>query len=141
MLLKKQKSHYQKLAWIVIRDAVGFYFGIQEFFDANNNLTEAVDFLVKQGKTKDEARKIVLSRMKELTEDFEHCKEILSTDNIWHQLLDQDPEVFFQYLNTLSTDERRELAVVPRWTTRDYFLGRPYLNDKFGINAGTNSST
>lgn len=138
MLLKRQKSHYQRLAFMVLRDAIGFYFGIPEFFDLNSDVNSAINTLITSGKTKEEAIKIIDKRIKDLKEDYKHCEEILSTNNIWYELLELDAEIFFNYINTLSSSEKQELAVIPKWTTQDYSLGRPYINDKFSTYERTN---
>lgn len=139
--MEKQCFNYQRLAFVVLRDAVGFYFGIPEFFTQNADKAEAIKFITGTGKTEEAAEKIIAKRTKELEEDFEHCCELIKSDNIWYQLLGLSPEVFYNYLQNLSPEERRELAVIPKWTTQDYSLGRPYINDKFILNAGTNSLT
>lgn len=139
--MSNQCFNYQKLAYIVIRDAVGFYFGIPEFFAQNSDKEQAIDSIVSTGKTQEEAEKIVNKRTKELQEDFNYCYELLKSDNIWYQLVGLNPEAFYTYLQSLSVEERQKLAVIPKWTTQDYSLGRPYINDKFILDAGNHSTT
>lgn len=133
--------NYQRLAYTVLRDATGFYFGIPMFFEQNSDKTVAIKSITDTGKTPDEAEKIIYKRTKELEEDFKHCYELINSDNIWYQLLGLTPESFYNYLQNLPAEERRQLAVVPKWTTQDYSLGRPYINDKLVLNARTDGLT
>lgn len=140
--MSKSRFNYQRLAYTVLRDAVGFYFGIPEFFEQNSDRQESIQAIIDTGKTEEEAEKILVKRTKELQDDFSHCCILLKTDNIWYQLLDLNPEFFYNYLQGLSKEEKASLAVVPKWITQDYSLGRPYISDKFLLDAtGNNSST
>lgn len=138
--MSKQCFNYQRLAYVVLRDAIGFYFGIPAFFEQNKDKTTAINSIMDTGKTQEEAEKIILKRTKELQDDFNHCCVLLKSDNVWYQLLGVNPEFFYNYLQGLSEDERRDLAVIPKWTTQDYSLGRPYINDKFTLDVGNNSA-
>lgn len=139
--MSTQHFNYQRLAYTVLRDAVGFYFGIPEFFEQNSDRAKAIKTIIDTGKTPEEAEKIIAKRTKELQDDFSHCCVLLKSDNIWYQLLGVNPDFFYQYLQGLSAEERQNLAVVPKWTTQDYSLGRSYISDKFILDAGNNSIT
>lgn len=139
--MSNQCFNYKRLAYTVLRDAIGFYFGIPEFFEQNSDKTKAVQLITDTGKTHEEAEKIIQKRTKELQDDFNHCCVLLKHDNIWYQMLGVNPEFFYNYLQTLTKEERLGLAVVPKWMTQDYSLGRPYINDKFILDAGNNNTT
>jgi len=146
--VKAQRQHYRYLAYCVIRDAIGFYFGIPKFLESYN-FDEVFDLLYKnkvkllQKKknrllTEDEELKCrvsvdkqILKRRTELIEDLIYCEAILFTDNHWLELLDVNSEFLEKYLSSLSEESKEQLAVIPRWTTRDHALSRPYINDTF----------
>lgn len=73
----------------------------------------------------------IQNRLKELTMDYEYCEDVLFNDNIWLQLLDVNGEFLKSYLNKLPQETKDQLAVVPKWNTRDHSLGRAYINDDF----------
>jgi len=145
-----QHLRYRYLAYCVIRDAIGFYFGIPKLFEQSNfsvALKEFTDQKINElQKSKNRpleqkeidkctkvTEKLMASRLKELTTDYENCQDVLFTDNLWLQLLDLDSEFFKNYLPKLSSELIDELAVVPKWHTRDHSLGRPYINDNFDL--------
>jgi hypothetical protein len=139
--MDKQCLNYQRLAYTVLRDAAGFYLGIPEFFIQNADKDVAIKSITDTGKTEEEAQKIIAKRIKELEDDFKDCFTLLTSDNIWYQLLGLNPENFYNYLQNLSAEDKADLAVVPKWTTQDYSLGRPYISDKLILNGGTNRFT
>jgi hypothetical protein len=145
-----QKLRYRYFAYCVVRDAIGFYFGIPKFLqtvDFNTVVSEKVKAKVAEaeaelgrkpsskelGRYRRSVEKSVKSRIRELEEDFEHCKLVLFEDNLWLNHLDLDVEFFKTYLPKLSEDVKNQLAVVPSWTTRDHSLGRPYLVDNKNV--------
>jgi hypothetical protein len=114
-----QKLRYRYFAYSVIRDAIGFYFGIPKFLqtvDFNEvvrmrladkvALREGVVGRALSDKEKTRYRKSieksVRSRIYELEEDYRFCEEVLFEDNIWLQHLDLDVEFFKHYLPKLS---------------------------------------
>lgn len=145
--LTSQKQRYKYLAYCVVRDAIGFYLGIPQFLHENKDTTKACNYVfkckIKTRKTpltekdvealKQWSENTVSARIKELEEDFEHCIELLTTNNIWLQLLDTTPEVLIKQINSLTELERETLAIVPKWTTQDHALGRPFINDDFRL--------
>lgn len=149
-VLYVQNLRYKRLAYCVIRDAIAFYFGIPKLFK-DNDYTGAVDDLIvakisslekaknrpltekEVAKCKRLTEKIMAVRLKELTTDYDQCKEVLFEDNLWLQLLDLKADFFKNFLDTLPQETKDELAVIPKWTTRDHSLGRPYINDNFEL--------
>jgi hypothetical protein len=148
--LELQQKRYKYLAYIVVRDAIGFYFGIPEFLLEDNLedvFVRAVEEKIKELKkekgrnlTSREFNRCLISvkralnaRIKELEEDFNNCQDVLFEDNLWLQLLDLDAMFFREYLPKLSTHIKKELAVIPKWGTRDHSLGRTYINDNFNL--------
>lgn len=148
LLLKTSENldrlRYKYVAYLVIRDAIGFYFGIPKFMKTLD--TEAViNYKVAErtkGKDLTERQlekhsrlvtKSVKARVAYLEDDLEHCREVLFTDNIWMQLLDLDVEFFKSYLDKLPPTITDELAIVPNWTTRDDSLSRPYSTSNKGL--------
>jgi hypothetical protein len=145
-----QNLRYKRFAYCIIRDAIAFYFGIPKLF-AENDYIKALDSLIAEklsnlekakkrpltereiNKCKRLTERLMASRLEELTTDFNHCKDVLFKDNVWLQLLDVNAEVFKTFLDTLPEHTKDELAVVPKWSTRDHSLGRPYINDNFKL--------
>lgn len=132
------KLRYRYLAYFVVRDAIGFYFGIPKFMDSIDRdkvIAERLEQKIagrdvpeeKVCRYRELIEKSVDNRISHLAEDFQHCEDVLFNDNIWLQLLDIDCEFFKSYLHKLSTSTTDELAIVPNWTTRDDSLSRPYL--------------
>lgn len=148
-----EQLRYKRLAFVTIRDAIAFYFGIPEFLK-DENLTEVfAKALQEKINTLQEdkqreltqkeinrcfhtVRKSLSLRIKELEEDLVHCENVLFHDNIWLQLLDVDENFFKTYLTRLNSEAKRSLAVVPKWGCRDHSLGRAYINDNFDLNQG-----
>jgi hypothetical protein len=145
-----QHLRYKYLAYCVIRDAIGFYFGIPKLFnqcpfeDAVSELSNQKITGLEQAKgrklTDSEVdkcvrltEKMMAGRLEELTEDYLYSKDVLFNDNLWLQLLDLNGSFFRDYLDSLSIDLKDELAVIPKWNTRDHSLGRPYINDDFNL--------
>lgn len=136
---------YRYLAYFVIRDAIGFYFGIPKFMDSLNTdklINDRLKLKLKDNPDADEKQierykrlidKSVKSRVAYLSDDYEHCKDVLFNDNVWLQLLDIDTEFFQTYLNKLPQETKDELAIVPSWTIRDDSLRRPYLNSEKAV--------
>lgn len=143
-----EQLRYKYLAYIVIRDALGFYFGIPQFLN-NEHLTKVFDKAVaekiretKKEKSRDLTdkeiancsrliRRSLAARVKELKEDWIHSKEVLFEDNLWLEWLGLDKDFFIYYIGSLNTEAKDALAVVPKWKTRDHSLGRMYINDNF----------
>lgn len=147
-----QKQRYKFFAYKVIRDAIGFYFGIPKFFKENDIRDEYKSQVAcklesiernKGRKPTDrevaKCQRIVLralnERIAELKTDFAYSKDVLfnNDDNIWLQHLELNGEFFKSYLDGLPEDTKDELAVIPKWSTRDHSLGRSYINDDFGV--------
>lgn len=143
-----QRRRYQYFAYLVIRDAIGFYLGIPKFLEDDdlnsvfetlyNQKIKALEKKKRRELTTDErfkcrlsVDKFIVKRRSELIEDFEHAKDVLFNDNMWLQWLDLNPEYLQKYLDSLPEESRERLAVIPGWTTRDHTLGRPYVNDSF----------
>lgn len=141
-----QKLRYKYFAYCVVRDAIGFYFGIPKFLqdvDFNEVVrqrlterTEARENVIgrllsdkEKAKYRKSIEKSVRTRIYDLEEDYRFCEQVLFEDNIWLQHLDLDPNFFKNYLPSLPDTTKDQLAVVPNWTTRDHSLGRPYLVD------------
>ena len=143
------KLHYKRLAYSVIRDAIGFYFGIPQFLKEaeetwqqafETKLRSKLDYHQKRtGREVTEAeleayrawvRRSMHNRILELTEDYEHCKDVLFNNNTWLELLEIDPRQLELRINLIDQETQDELAVVPTWTTSDYSLGRSYISDK-----------
>lgn len=142
-----QRLRYKYFAYIVVRDAIGFYFGIPKFKSSTDLETVVHERLEKKidlwqlkrktvisdserSKLEKSVRKKVNDRMQQLDADFIYCKQVLFEDNLWLQHLDLDPGFFKTYLPQLPDKMKDKLAVVPTWTRRDYALKRPYLVDK-----------
>lgn len=143
-----QQLRYRYLAYCVIRDAIGFYYGIPKFFNACNTeevhtkmISDKIESLQtlkskelnekERAKCELSVRRTIDKRIKELEEDYNNCVDVLFGDNIWLQLLDVKGEYLKHYLDTLPENMKDELAVVPKWATRDHSLGRSYINDDF----------
>lgn len=133
------KLRYRYLAYFVIRDAIGFYFGIPKFMeglDVDKIVKSKLDDKIKDKEVTDQQiekyrrliTKSINARITHLQEDHKFCQEVLFTDNIWLQLLDIDAQFLHTLLTKLTTEAADELAIVPNWTTRDDSLRRPYLN-------------
>lgn len=149
-MLTTQKQRYKYLAYIVIRDAIGFYFGIPKFLEQKNlesvlrkAVTEKV-MALKNEKGREltqkevtqcvrSVRRQLISRIRELESDFDCCQQVLFEDNLWLQLLDVNETFFASYLPKLNDKTKDMLAVVPKLKTRDHSLGRPYINDNFNF--------
>jgi hypothetical protein len=134
-----QNNRYKLLAFLIIRDAIGFFFGIPKFFESlnideviKNKLNDKIKDREITDKQKDKYRRLITksvnARIAYLQEDYEFCKDVLFTKNIWLELLNIDPIFFETYLNKMSEKSIDELAIVPNWTMRDESLRRPYLN-------------
>lgn len=130
---KALRNRYQRLAYCVVRDAIGFYLGIPHFFEDNTNHEEILTYLSSLYPDKDEEylEAKIKSRILELQEDYEYSRLLLSENNLWFEILDITPDIIQEYLNKLTTVERRKLAIIPRWATQDYSLGRPHINNNF----------
>jgi len=145
-----QKLRYQYFAYCVIRDALGFYFGIPQFLqtvDFNKVVSDRLALKIKDREDvvgrplsdKEKARyrksieRSVRTRIYELEEDYRYAEAVLFEDNIWLQHLDLDVEFFKHYLPKLAPEHKTQLAVVPNWTTRDHSLGRAYLVDNRNV--------
>ena len=151
--LNMEQQRYKRLAYVTVRDAIAFYFGIPEFLKDENltdvfarALQEKINTLQEDRQREltqkelikcfQSVRKSLRIRVKELEEDLVHCENVLFHDNIWLQLLDVEEDFFKVYLSRLDSDTKRALAVIPKWGTRDHSLGRVYINDNFDINQG-----
>jgi hypothetical protein len=129
---------YKYLAYIVVRDAIGFYFGIPKFlnsFDPEQVVEDRVNEK-KSTPSKDARRqklitRMVQNRMNVLMDDYRHSCEILFEDNLWLQLLDIEPDFFKNYLDKLPEEAKDKLAVVPTWRDRDEELRRPYQQAEY----------
>lgn len=130
---------YKCFAYFVIRDALGFYFGIPKFLstcDLNQVIEEKLDKKIKNqtlsveqiNKHRRLITKSVQKRVDSLREDYQNCQDTLFTDNLWLQWLGIDPEFFKRYVKTVSVTAIEELAIVPTWNRRDDLLRRPYLS-------------
>lgn len=145
-----QKRRYQYLAYIVLRDAIGFYFGIPQFLSEDNLddvFVKALQEKLKEIKAekgrnptpKEINRSIRLvkrslnARIKELEDDFANCEDVLFNKNIWLELLDLNEDFFRTYLPKLDDKIKADLAVIPKHGTRDHSLGRTYINDNFNL--------
>ncbi len=140
--IKKLRQGYQRLAYNVIRDAIGFFFGIPKFLAENKDRSIAYNYFlglklddgeIPSTKLKKDIEEKIDCRIQDLEEDLEDCKTLLFDDNIWYQVLNLTPETFVRYLNSLSEEEMSELAIVPKWTTQDCSLGRPHITDSFSL--------
>lgn len=145
-----EKLKYKRLAYCVVRDAIGFYFGIQKFFELNNPkdaytkiVQSRLEIIEREKgrkptereilKCKKFVRRLINARIKELKIDYVYTKQVLFTDNLWTEHLDINADYFRSYLENLPQNEKDALAVVPKWTTYDHSLGRPYINDNFDM--------
>lgn len=154
--LNLQKQRYRYLAYIVVRDAIGFYFGIPQFLAEDNLDSVFVNALQEKLKevrkekgrspTPKEVNRIIRlvkrslnARVKELEEDFATCKDVLFNRNIWLELLDLNEDFFKVYLPNLDDKLKKDLSVVPKWGTRDHSLGRTYINDNFNLSVNFNA--
>lgn len=136
---------YRYLAYFVIRDAIGFYFGIPKFMsDLDIDKVAEARLKVKLSvkptdseKQIDKHKRLILksinSRVEYLKEDYEFCKDVLFEDNVWLELLDIDPQFFKSYLAKMPESVVNELAIIPSWHTRDEDLGRPYLSSQHNV--------
>jgi hypothetical protein len=146
--LEQLRQKYRYFAFIVVRDAIGFYLGIPKFLEEENlRLVKDKALAEKLNKAKRSknrelspceiekcikvVNKSVEFRIKELKEDFEYCESILFEDNLWLAHLNLNPEFLKTYLDRLDLDTKSELAVVPKWGINDHSLGRSYINDNF----------
>lgn len=140
-----ESLRYKYLAYYVLRDAIGFFYGIPKFLESLDR--DAVIESKLQKKIKDKQvseqqiikyrsliEKSVDKRIKYLEEDYVHCQDVLFKDNVWLQLLDIDPEFFKVYLNKLPKEISDELAIVPSWTVRDHSLKRSYYERDYSLN-------
>ncbi len=134
---KVQQLGYKYLAYIVLRDALAFYFGIPIFLESINQeelVNEQIQRRIKQKNLTDKQilrqRKLInqsiTRRINLLKEDHKHAEELLFTSNFWLDWLDIDPEFFKSYLPNLSDKTIAELAIIPNWDFRDEELRRPY---------------
>jgi len=147
-----QKLNYKRLAYCVLRDALGFYLGIPLFLvTCEDTRADAVKFFVEQkcslyttrsGKTPTEAQikqytqnveKRMERRLQELLDDFSYAESVLFEDNIWLNLVDYDPSFYRNFLERLTDVEVLEMAIVPSWVTSDYDLGRKFIKDSLSI--------
>lgn len=140
--ISRQRQRYQRLAYSVVRDAIGFKFGIPIFLKDNLDRTPAKEYLIslkiREGteitdKVISLIEEKIEARLNDLEEDLSHCEELLGTDNVWLQLLDLTPESLQLYLANLTEEEKIELALIPKWTTLDCALGRTFINDEFSL--------
>lgn len=145
-----EQLKYKHLAFLVLRDALAFYLGIPKFLEEENLikiLSKAIQEREKELRLekereltpKEKARCLRVTRLslnlriKELKIDLAYAKEILFEDNVWLQHLNLNEDFFFTYLSRLDEKTKNELAVVPKWKTKDHSLGRPYINDNFNF--------
>lgn len=132
---------YRYLAFLTIRDSIGFYLGIPKFIESVD-IPEIIEEKLQEklstklnptdrqiSKYRNSIAKSIEARLAYLLDDYKSCEDVLFNDNIWLQLLDLDPTFMKSYINKLSSDMKEELAVVPSWTIRDDSLRRPYLNN------------
>lgn len=142
------QNRYRYLAYLVVRDAIGFYFGIPKFLGSFDREAAVGQFFernlraLERRKSRPLARqeiercrraaeRAVTERIALLEEDLKHCREVLFSDNIWLDHLNLDCQFLKLYLGRLPEEVQEELAVVPNWSTRDHSLGRSYINDRF----------
>lgn len=146
-VLDTQALRYKRLAYLVVRDAIGFYLGIPKFFESVD-VDSAVQWQIKIRsekfatqagrrptelellKIQKSANKFVSDRIQFLNEDFVHAKSTLQS-SIWVDYLGLPAGYLINYVDGLPENVKSDLAVVPNWTTRDHSLSRPYINDKF----------
>lgn len=127
-MTKREKQRYKYLAYVVIRDALGFYLGINKFFQ-DLDVDAVVQDKISNGLSDADARQHIKHRLKGLQQDLEHAQQTLFTPNIWLMWLNLHPSYVKEYVEKLTDDEKEVLAVVPTWKTRDHSLRRPYLVD------------
>lgn len=141
---KVQQLGYKYLAFIVIRDAIGFYYGIPIFLESINQEELVNDRLQERTKRNNLTYKQILRqrqsinqsitrRIANLKEDYKHTEELLFTENVWLDWLGIDPEFFKCYLPNLPEKTVAELAVVPSWDFRDEELRRPYQQSEYDV--------
>lgn len=152
---KIQHLGYKYLAYVVIRDSIGFYFGIPIFLESFNQEELVNQKLQDRIKRKNLTQKQILRhrqtinqsvarRINCLKEDLAHTEELLFTRNVWLEWLDIDPEFFQTYLPNLPDKVIAELAIIPNWDFRDEELRRPYQQfeyDVIGLNVTNTSFT